>query len=193
MSKGSEVFRAEALAHLNAGASDAEILRLPRAWLRLTFWLTAAITVAVAAFLVLGTAEQYSAGPAVVVGSPGAHRVIALLPGRDRPRLQVGMTMQVSLTGFPGARQTVTLESIDDEVLGPSAMRRRLGEALADELPLGGAMVRVEARLGEDGFRDGAMPVRLYPGLTGRAEVVLRRSPLIVQLFPWLEGWRSHG
>src|SRR5690606_35033580 len=58
--------------------------------------------------------------------------ITAFLPGKDRPRLRVGMTIQVDVTGFTKARERATITSISTEIVaGEEIAHRILGPGLA--------------------------------------------------------------
>ena len=64
--------------------------------------------------------------------------VIALLPGQDRPRLRVGMKLQVALKGFIKPREQVVITEVGSEVIGPNEARRALGATFGDAVTLTG-------------------------------------------------------
>ena len=95
------------------------------------------------------------AGQLVLPGVPvlkvspehAAPSIVALMPGFDRPRLQVGMTVQIDLPGYRKKREEAIIESIGTESVGPDEARRAVGDSVGEALPIGGPVVVVRARL----------------------------------------------
>ncbi len=113
--------------------------------------------------------------------------VVALLPGQDRPRLRVGMTLQVELRGFIKPRERVIITEVGSEVLGPDDARRTLGTQFADLVGNNGAWVLVKARLPRRTFAAQHHTYHFHNGLRGTGEVKVENKPFLVTLIPALE------
>lgn len=113
-------------------------------------------------------------------------KVIAFLPGDERPRLRPHQPMRLTLTGYRGARLSSEVRAIS-EVLGAAEARARfLGDRMADSTPLKGTVVVVEARLASAEFEADHEKFQLHDGMVGLAEVQLQSRSLIQSLIPGL-------
>ena len=121
-------------------------------------------------------------------------RVLALLPGRARPRLAPGMPLVLRLDGYPQARIELELDGVGERLAGPSECRRLLGDELHDTLGLAGPLVMVEARVSSNGFELDGQSLPYHHGMVGQAEVAIERERLFDLLFPGESGrGRLHG
>lgn len=116
----------------------------------------------------------------------GEPTVIALLPGRYRPLLQVGMPMQIRWSGHRGARQELTIEHVSAGVVGPSEVRTIVGP-LATGFGETAGFALVQARLPATQFEASGRLYEVSDGLPGIAEVPVRRRRLGSLLLPWTE------
>jgi biotin carboxyl carrier protein len=113
-------------------------------------------------------------------------KVIAFLPGDDRPRLRAHQPLRLTLPGYRGAEITSEVRAIS-EVLGAAEARTRfLGDRLGDSVPLVGAVVVVEARLSSPAFEADGEHFDLHDGMIGRAEVKMQSRSLLESLIPGL-------
>jgi membrane fusion protein (multidrug efflux system) len=108
--------------------------------------------------------------------------VIALLPGFDRPRLEVGMTLQIDLPGYHKKREEAVIETIDSQVIGPEEARRSLGAEI-DALPISGPVVLVHAHLSTRTFEASGREYAFHDGMVGKAEVKVDHESLLSLLF----------
>jgi multidrug efflux pump subunit AcrA (membrane-fusion protein) len=125
-----------------------------------------------------------------VVADPRAEglKLIAFLPGDERPRLRAHQPMRFTLPGYRGAHITSEVRAIS-EVLGAAEARLRfLGDRLGDSLPLTGTVVAVEARLASAEFESDNEKFQLHDGMVGLAEIQLQSRSLIETLIPGLQG-----
>ncbi len=113
--------------------------------------------------------------------------VIVLLPGSDRPQLRPGMTLRLELRGYRYAYQTLVIESVSDDVVGPSAARRYLGSRLADTLPIRGPVVLVKAKLPRRTFEADGETYYYHDGMQAVGEVRVRSERIITTLIPGLK------
>jgi multidrug efflux pump subunit AcrA (membrane-fusion protein) len=113
-------------------------------------------------------------------------KVIAFLPGGERPRLRAHQPLRLTLPGYRGAHIASEVRAIS-EVLGAAEARARfLGNRLGDSLPLTGTVVVVEARLGSAEFTADGEAFQLHDGMIGLAEVQMQSRSLLVSMIPGL-------
>lgn len=124
-------------------------------------------------------------GAQVMKISPSAAlSVVALLPGLDRPRLEVGMTLQIELPGYHKAREAAVIDAIGSQVIGPEEARRALGDPIGDALPITGPVVIVRAHLTARTFEAGGREYAFHDGMLGKAEVRVDHQTLVRALLP---------
>jgi membrane fusion protein (multidrug efflux system) len=117
----------------------------------------------------------------------GTVSVLAVVAGDYRPMLERGQEVRFSLDGFKFDYHTLELEKVSDEAIGPTEVRRYFGPELADALALEpGAKALVRARVPTTSFTFEGRPYGYFDGLTGIAEVRVRREPILVMLIPAL-------
>jgi len=111
-------------------------------------------------------------------------KVIAFLPGGDRPRLRAHQSLRLTLPGYRGAHLESEVRAIS-EVLGAAEARAQfLSGRLGDSLPLSGPVVVVEARLTSPEFEADGETYQLHDGMIGRAEVQMQSHSLLESLLP---------
>jgi membrane fusion protein (multidrug efflux system) len=121
--------------------------------------------------------------------------LLALLPGNDRPLLRPGMPLGFELVGYGNEHHALTIDSVGDEVVGPTEAKRFLGPDVADALAVDGPVVLVRAHLPARDFSgNGAdgRPLRYYDGLQARAQAVVRSQRIALVLLPALKALWSH-
>lgn len=136
---------------------------------------------------------QYLAANEVVVGvAPLGAQVslIGLIPGEYRPMLKVGQQLRFSLTGYKFEYRNVEVEAVGEEVVGPTEMKRYLGQEVGDAIDVQGPTVLVRARLPTRTFTADGQTYSYVEGLTGLASVRVRKEPIIVVLIPALKSLR---
>jgi multidrug resistance efflux pump len=127
-----------------------------------------------------------------LVGESARLTVVALLPGQYRPMLKPGGAIRLELDGFPYHRRELAIETIGDELVGPSEVRRFVGPELADAFPLQGPMVVAEAPLPTNVFVDDDRTYAYYNGMVGHSEARVRSEMLLLSIFPVLKAvWRA--
>lgn len=102
--------------------------------------------------------------------------ITALLPGYDRPRLEVGKTLQFELSGH---REQAVIDAIGSQVIGPVEARKRFGDTIGDALPFAGPVVIVHAHLTPCTFAAGGRAYELRDGMLGKAEVKVDHQSLL--------------
>lgn len=125
---------------------------------------------------------------ATILDGSGELEVIALLPGSDRPQLEAGMPLRLELAGYRYAYQTVTIDSVSTDVVGPGEALRVLGPEVADGLHLPPSVVLVHARIPGHEFVVDGEAFRYHDGMLGRAEVRVREERILFALIPGLRG-----
>lgn len=113
--------------------------------------------------------------------------VVAFLPGADRPQLQPGMSMRLSLSGFEYAYQEVIVEEISEGVVGPAEAKRMLGTQLGDTVLIGGGVVMVRGRLPAATFVSDDQVYPFHDGMDGEVDVRLDAETILEMLVPALE------
>ncbi|QRK07531.1 HlyD family efflux transporter periplasmic adaptor subunit [Archangium violaceum] len=127
-----------------------------------------------------------------VVGDDVHVTLVALLPGGYRPRLEPGNPLRVELHGFSHEYQTLTIDSVGDQVIGPAEVRRYLGPDSGDALQLSGPMVLVRARIDSPTFTVRGRTFNYFDGMLARADARVRTERILVTLIPGLKGALGH-
>jgi multidrug efflux pump subunit AcrA (membrane-fusion protein) len=110
--------------------------------------------------------------------------VLALVPGQFRPQLKPGLPVRFKLEGWSRMPDTLRVESVGDEVVGPGEARRYLGQELGDTVAVQGSLVLVRARLPRSTFSVEGRTYRYYDGVPGKVDIRVRSLRLLVMLFP---------
>jgi membrane fusion protein, multidrug efflux system len=133
-------------------------------------------------------AQHVEVGAALLAlqGEHAGAELTALLPGPDRPRLHVGMPLQVRIAGFERSHLELLVDRIDEQVLGPREAVRAVGSELADAFELSGPIVLVHARLRSAELFSQGLAYRLHHGMPATVEVVVEREPLLFACVPGL-------
>ena len=113
--------------------------------------------------------------------------VVALVPAEYRPMMTQGLDMRFELDGFRYEYADVRVEEVSSEAVGPAEVTRLLGTDRDGALRLDpGGKVFVTGRLSAQTFTSEGERYRYYDGLSGTAEVRVRREPILVSLVPAL-------
>ena len=118
--------------------------------------------------------------------APEGLKLIAFLPGDERPRLRAHQPVRLTLPGYRGVHFASEVRAISDVLGAAEARARFLGDRLGDSLPLTGTVVVVEARLMSAEFEADHEKFQLHDGMVGLAEVQLQSRSLLVSLIPGL-------
>jgi membrane fusion protein (multidrug efflux system) len=114
--------------------------------------------------------------------------IVAVLPGDYRPMLLAQQPVRFSLDGYAYEYHDLTVESVGEGVVGPSEVRRFLGQEIFDSVHMTqGAKVLVTARLDKRTFTSEGQTYAFFDGLTGTADVPVREEPIIVTLLPFVK------
>jgi membrane fusion protein (multidrug efflux system) len=119
---------------------------------------------------------------------PRGASITALLPGPERPRLHAGMALRLHVDGFERSSLELSIDRVDEQVLGPAEAVRALGSELAGAFEVRGPVVLVHARVSTGSFESAGVQYRLHHGMPARAEVAVQRKPL---LYAWLPGFEE--
>jgi biotin carboxyl carrier protein len=134
------------------------------------------------------TGQRVPVGQVVLgLSNPAAFKLVAVLPGQFRPRLQAGSEVLLELNGYARAYQRLRIAEITEEVVGPEQIRRYLGPQLADTVAVNGPLLLVTAPFPSGTFQAGDHEYRLHDGMQGRAELLVSRERLAAILFPSLQ------
>lgn len=125
----------------------------------------------------------------IVEGGNTLPEIHAFLPAKDRPRLRVGQTLQVGLSGYTKIREQAEITYVAREGIGSSEVAKLLGPSLADALrmPPDGSYVLVKARLPHRTFETDHAVLPFSQGMLADTEVKIAEKPFLVTLFPALE------
>jgi multidrug efflux pump subunit AcrA (membrane-fusion protein) len=125
---------------------------------------------------------------ASIVADPGAEgiKVIAFLPGSDRPRLRAHQPLRVTLPGYRGVYLETEVRAISEVIGATEARARFLTDRIGDSLPLTGAVVAVEGRLSSPTFEADGETFQLHDGMLGQAEVQLQSRSVLESVIPGL-------
>ena len=120
-------------------------------------------------------------------------RVIALLPGGDRPQLHPGMSLRLELRGYRYAYQNLVIEEVSNEVIGPAEAQRFLGPQLQDSVAVPGPVVMVQAALPSKSFVAEDETYDYHDGMLAVAEVRVRTESILELFFPALKRLENDG
>lgn len=125
----------------------------------------------------------------IVEGGNTLPEIQAFLPAKDRPRLRIGQTLQVGLSGYTKIREQAEITYVAREGIGSSEVAKLLGPSLADALrmPPDGSYVLVKARLPRRTFETDHAVLPFSQGMLADTEVKIAEKPFLVTLFPALE------
>jgi membrane fusion protein (multidrug efflux system) len=124
---------------------------------------------------------------AIVPGDAKTVSLVAMLPADYRPMLRAGLAMRFELDGFKFEYADVVVEEVSVEAVGTAEIQRFLGAERGDAIRLEpGGKVLVTGTLPASSFVSDGQAYRYFDGLTGTAEVRVRREPILVMLIPAL-------
>jgi CheY-like chemotaxis protein len=125
---------------------------------------------------------------ASIIADPGAEgiKVIAFLPGGERPRLRAHQPLRVSLPGYRGVYLESEVRAISEVIGAAEARGRFLSDRLGDSVPLTGTVVVVEGRLSSPTFEADGETFQLHDGIIGQAEVRLQSRSVLESIIPGL-------
>lgn len=124
---------------------------------------------------------------ASIVGEGARFYLVALLPGQHRPSLREGQPLRVELTGYQYAYQTLTIGHIEDDIIGPSEVRRVLGPEIGDAIAVSAPVVVVQGDLAGTSFASGGVPLNYFDGMHAQVRARVRSQNLLVHLIPGLK------
>ena len=132
--------------------------------------------------------QLLSAGDTVVtlVGEDTHYTIVAMLPAQYRPQLHPGMSLRFEVTGYTYAYQEMTITSVGAQIIGPSEVKRYLGQEIDDTVKIEGPVVLVEATPPAPTFQVDGQTFNFYHGMNGIAEARVRSESLLVALIPAL-------
>jgi membrane fusion protein (multidrug efflux system) len=164
-------------------------LRRERALARIEERVVRATTSGVVSDLRARPGQQLAPGDALMslVQNDTELYVIAMLPGGDLPMIKPGMRLRLELMGHAYAYQTLQVDAVAEEVIGPGEARRYLGPQVADAVALGGPVALVKAALPHRTFEADGKTYEYRDGMYGLAEVRVRSESILKTLIPGLK------
>lgn len=112
--------------------------------------------------------------------------IVAMLPAQYRPQLHPGMSMRFEVTGYRHAHQEMTITSVGAQIIGPSEVRRYLGQEIDDTVKIEGPVVLVEATPSSPTFTVDGQSFDYYHGMNGVGEARVRSESILLALLPSL-------
>jgi hypothetical protein len=110
--------------------------------------------------------------------------VLVFVPGARRPDLLPGQSLRLELAGYAYIYQDLTIDRIDDEIIGPQELRRVLGREVGDAVSVNGPVVVVHAALKGTSFTAAGRSYRYYDGMYGVARARVRSERILSALVP---------
>jgi membrane fusion protein (multidrug efflux system) len=121
-----------------------------------------------------------------LVNESSTYALTALLPGQYRPMLKPGGPMRLEMAGFEYCYQDLEIESVGDAVVGPTEVKRYLGQELADAVQLNGPVVLVQARMPTRTITCNNRTFTYFNGMNGTAQARVRAASILVTYVPAL-------
>ena len=133
--------------------------------------------------------QQVTAGDqlASIIDEGAGYEAIAMLPGSYAPLIQRNMSMTLKFAQYADSHETVPVERISEEIVGPREAARFIGPESADTLSLAGPVIVVRSSLGRSRFVSGGRSYAVRDGMTGQAEIRVRSEPMLLSLLPGLK------
>jgi hypothetical protein len=185
------LFRQEALEHRRPPDDEQDPLRISPAWTRWSTWILLAALVTALVFSLVGEVHEYASGLAVVSMASRPPTLLVLIPGEYRPLIRRGMPIRFKIPGFRSAYQTLAVDELGDEVLGPEEAGHYLAREVADTLSVSGPVAVLKARLPEATFEADGQIYRFHHGMRGTAEILVRSEKILFALIPGLKAIRG--
>ncbi len=141
--------------------------------------------------------QHLQAGEVVVTLDQKGRRcsILAMLPAQYKPQLEPGMSVRFEVAGYRYAYQEMTISSVGAQIIGPTEVRRFLGQEIQDTLKLEGPVILFEATPSASTFVVDGQSFDFYHGMNGTMEARIRSESLVFALFPALRTifGRNHG
>ena len=101
----------------------------------------------------------------------------------------MNLPVRFALDGYRYEYQDVTITDVGQEVVGAAEVRRYLGQEVADAVHLReGSYVLVTGKIPAKTFVSEGQSYAFFDGLTGSADVRVRKEPIVLLLLPALKG-----
>ncbi|MBX3185715.1 MAG: HlyD family efflux transporter periplasmic adaptor subunit [Labilithrix sp.] len=133
--------------------------------------------------------QRLAAGEPVLALAPkdAPISLVCAIPGEYRPMIATGLPVRFSLDGYRYEYHDMVVEDVGTEVVGAAEVRRYLGPETADALHLAeGSYVLVRGRIPSSFLSEGKT-YGYFDGLTGTADIRVRKESLAVILIPALK------
>lgn len=133
--------------------------------------------------------QQVNAGDLVVslTDEGSGNELIALLPGANAPQIRPGMPLVLKIQGYADSHETIPIEKVAGEVVGPHEAARYIGRESTDALDVTGPIVIVSAFLPHTKFEADGRSLNYHDGMVGEAEVSIRKERMILSVIPGLK------
>jgi multidrug efflux pump subunit AcrA (membrane-fusion protein) len=139
------------------------------------------------------TGQHVNAGDVLLAVAPrdGAEvSLVSMVSADYRPMLKNGLKMRFELDGFRYEYADLDVSDVSEEAVGTAEVQRLLGQDRSDIVSLApGAKILVTAKLPAATFTSEGQSYGYSDGLTGVAEIRVRREPILVTLAPVLRRW----
>lgn len=135
--------------------------------------------------------QRLQAGEPVLAIAPSDAdaSLVCAIPGEYRPMIEKGMPVRFALDGYRYEYHDVVVDDVGQEVVGAAEVRRFLGPEVADALHLReGSYVLVHGKIPAKTFVSEGRSYGFFDGLTGSADVRVRKEPIVLLLLPALKG-----
>jgi len=131
--------------------------------------------------------------PAVLIDTEPSELIVStLLPGKDRPALEVGQTLLLELDGYLDIALRVEIDEVASDALSAESAEHALGRTLRDTIHVDGPVVLVRGTLDQTTIESHGEVYPLRGGMPGTARVSTHNEPLIFELIPGLERLFQH-
>jgi membrane fusion protein (multidrug efflux system) len=121
-----------------------------------------------------------------IVKDGAKYRFRAYIPGHNRPLLRKGQKMRIEMAGYRYAFREVTIDSVNDEVIGLAQVQQSLRMNPA-ELGISRDVVMVEASLPTTDFQADGKTLSYHDGMRGTAEVQVKSQMVLLSFIPGLK------
>ena len=121
--------------------------------------------------------------------------ILAMLPAQYKPQLEPGMSVRFEVAGYRYAYQEMTVSSVSAQIIGPTEVRRFLGQEIQDTLKVEGPVILLEATPSAPAFVVDGQSFDFYHGMNGTMEARIRSESIVFAVFPALRTilGRNHG
>ena len=137
----------------------------------------------------IGKAMQMGEMMMTIIKPNTRPEVWAYMPATDRPRIKSDMPLQVAVVGFNKKPAKLKIQSISNDAVGATEIRREVGQDLADTLKLAqdANYILVKGEFEGDTIKVGKKEFTLHHGMSTKVEIKIESKPFLVTIFPLFE------